>query len=111
MEMNPLSQIQFRIPFDQIRAEHVVPAIDILLADAQMRLEKTIECDDPLLALDTLTERLDFAMGVVRHLESVATTPQLREAYNEVQPKVSVFHSSLPLNESLWKAIQGYAGS
>ena len=58
-----------------------------------------------------MTERLDFAMSVVRHLESVATTPELRAAFNAVQPKVSAFYSSLPLNEGLWKAIQRYAAT
>ena len=48
-----------------------------------------------------MTEKLDYAMSVVRHLESVATTPDLRAAFNAVQPKVSAFYSSLPLNEAL----------
>ena len=55
--------------------------------------------------LDQLTERLDYAMQIVRHLEAVATTPELRAAYNAVQPKVSEFYSSLPLNEALWQAV------
>ena len=58
-----------------------------------------------------MTENLDYAMSVVRHLESVATTPELRAAFNAVQPKVSAFYSSLPLNEDLWKAIQRYAAT
>jgi len=52
------------------------PAIDQLLADAQVRLDETIKSDRPLHALDTMTERLDYAMSIVRHLESVATTPE-----------------------------------
>jgi len=48
---------------------------------------------------------------VVRHLESVATTPELRAAHNAIEPKVSAFYSSLPLNEGLWKAIQRYAAT
>ena len=58
-----------------------------------------------------MTERLEYAMNVVRHLESVATTPELRAAFNAVQPKVSAFYSSLPLNEGLWKAVQRYAST
>src|SRR5271163_2193172 len=99
--MNPLFEIQFRVPFDQIKVSDVEPAIDELLADAARRLEQAVTSSDPLQALDTMTERLDFAMGVVRHLESVATTPELRAAHNAVQPKVSAFYSSLPLNEEL----------
>ena len=44
-----------------------------------------------------------------RNLEALATTPELRAAYNAVQPKVSDFYSSLPLNEALWHAVQTYS--
>jgi oligopeptidase A len=109
--MNPLLEIQFRVPFDKIEASDVEPAIDQLLADAAARLEATIASDRPLHALDTMTEKLDYAMSVIRHLESVATTPELRAAHNAIEPKVSAFYSSLPLNEGLWKAIQRYAAT
>src|SRR5579863_2654639 len=109
--MNPLLEIQFRVPFDKIEAAHVEPAIDQLLTDANARLEATIASERPLHALDTMTEKLDYAMGVVRHLESVATTPDLRAAHNAIEPKVSALYSSLPLNEGLWKAIQRYAAT
>src|SRR5277367_1333883 len=109
--MNPLLEISFRVPFDKIQATDIEPAIEALLADAQKRLDQTIASDEPLRAMDTMTQHLDFAMSVVRHLESVATTPELRAAFNAVQPKVSMFYSSLPLNEALWKSIQGYAAT
>ncbi|HEY7333899.1 MAG TPA: M3 family metallopeptidase [Bryobacteraceae bacterium] len=109
--MNPLLEIQFRVPFDKIEPQHIEPAIDELLGEAARNLEETIASDRPLHGYDTMTEGLDYAMNVVRHLESVATTPALRAAYNAVQPKVSAFYSSIPLNEGLWKAIQGYAST
>ncbi len=109
--MNPLLEIQFRIPFDKIEASHVEPAVDQLLTDAAERLKQAIASPHPLEALDTMTEKLDYAMGVIRHLESVATTPELRAAHNAVQPKVSAFYSSLPLNEHLWNAVKRYAAT
>ena len=109
--MNPLLEITFRVPFDQIQAPDVEPAIDELLADAAARLDQTVASAEPLHALDSMTERLEYAMNVVRHLESVATTPELRAAFNAVQPKVSAFYSSIPLHEGLWNAIQRYAAT
>src|SRR6185437_7300285 len=109
--MNPLLEISFRVPFDQIQASQVEPAIDQLLADTKLRLAEAIVSPRPLHALDTMTERLEYAMNVVRHLESVATTPELRAAFNAVQPKVSAFYSSLPLNPELWNAIKRYAAT
>ncbi len=111
---NPLHEILFKVPFDEIKAEHVEPAIDELLADAQRRLDQLAADAAPrtfentLLALEDVTERLEFAMSVVGHLEGVATYPALREAYNAVQPKVSEFYSKIPLNEDVWKQIKTF---
>jgi len=60
-------------------------------------------------ALEALTERLDFIMGIVGHLESVATTPALRAAYNAVQPAVSEFFSGIALDEGVWSALKAFA--
>ena len=83
---NPLLRIQFRIPFDRIEASDVRPAADRLLAEARGRMEAIAgepaprTFDNTMHALDRMTEPLDYAMGVVRHLESVATYPELRAA-------------------------------
>ena len=116
-EENPLLQIQFRIPFDRIRAEHVEPAVDQLLRDAREALERLGSGAAPatfegtMLAYEEITEPLEYAIGVVRHLEAVATYPELRAAYNQVQPRVSAFLTSILLHEGLWKTLQRYAGS
>lgn len=112
---NPLVKINFRIPFDEIKAEHVEPAIDELLADAQNSLDKIVASPEPrtfantLLALEKVTETLEYAMNIVGHLEGVATYPELREAYNKVQPKVSAFYSGIPLNAGLWRQVKAFA--
>src|SRR5580658_8997066 len=114
-ETNPLLTPRFRIPFDQIRAEHIEPAATELLRDARERLEAIAAAPgdrtfaNTMHALDEMTEPLDYAMGVVRHLESVATYPELRAAFNAVQPGVSAFYSGIPLNEGLWNCIKAYS--
>src|ERR1035438_5032609 len=116
-ESNPLLFVQFRVPFDQIRAEHIQPAADELVKAARARLavlsapdeERTFE--NTLHALDVMTEPLDWCMGVVRHLESVATYPELRAAVNAVQPEVSAFYTGIPLDAGLWRNIKAYAAS
>ena len=116
-ESNPLLSQDFRIPFDQIRAEHVEPAIHKLLEDAQRDLDAIASNPEPrnwantMGALDSLAEPLGVAMGLVRHLESVATTPEIRAAHNAVEPEVSAFFSSIPLNEKLWEALKAYAAT
>ena len=116
-EQNPLLRSGFQIPFDKIRAGHVEPAIGSLIEQAREKLEaiaapapaRTYE--NTLGALDVLSEPLDIAMGVVRHLESVVTTPELRAAHNAVEGPASEFYSSIVLHEGLWNAIKSFAST
>ncbi|MFN9895328.1 MAG: M3 family metallopeptidase [Acidobacteriota bacterium] len=115
--MNPLLALPFGIPFDQIAADHVVPGIRELIGRAQTALDAVIDTPEPrtyantLLALDQATEPLDVGLSVVRHLETVATTPELREAFNTIQPEASAFYSTIPLNAGLWRALREFAAT
>lgn len=112
---NPLLEIKFKIPFDQIKAGHVEPAVDALIAEAQQNIDAIAAdpgprtYDNTLRAFENAAETLEYAMSVVSHLESVATYPELRDAYNAVEPKVSAFDSKIPLNEALWKQIKRFS--
>jgi oligopeptidase A len=114
-ELNPLLAIEFRIPFDSIKSTHVEPAISQLLARARARLgaiaaepaERTYQ--NTLAALEEMTEPLDRALAVVRHLESVATYPELRAAFNAVQPEASAFYTGIPLDAGLWNGVKTFA--
>ncbi len=115
MNLDALLHQQFEIPFDRVTPEQVVPAVEELLRDARERLEVLAGDAEPrtfantMLALEHVTERLDYAMSVVRHLEGVRTTPELREAVNAVEPMVSEFYSRIPLHDGLWKQLQKFA--
>jgi oligopeptidase A len=114
---NPLLASDFRVPFDRIRAEHVEPGIHKLLEEARARVESLAALTaeptyvNTMAPLDDLTEPLDCAMGLVKHLESVATYPELRAAHNAVEPEVSEFHSGIPLHAGLWNALKRYAAT
>ncbi len=117
MPDNPLLSIHFSIPFDQVRAEHVEPGINQLLAQANQRIDALVADSSPrtfdntMLALERATENLDYAITVVRHLEGVATSPELRAAWNAVEPETSAFYSRIPLNAGLWKQLQAFAAT
>ncbi len=114
---NPLLLERFPIDFDAIKAEHVEPAIHELLDRMKQRLHALGNPGVPrtyrdiLLALDEMTEPLDFAMALVRHLESVVTTPELRAAHNAVEGPVSIFYTSIPLDANLWSAVKAVSQS
>ena len=113
---SPLLEEHFPIHFDQVKPEEVEPAIHQLLEQMKQRITDLGHTTDQtyngvLMTLDNVTNPLDYAMAIVRHLESVATTPELRAAYNAVQGPVSMFYSSIPLNQDLWNAVKAVAVS
>ena len=99
MTDNPLLDTADLPRFDAIRPEHVGPAIDTLLADADAALERVTDpafpADYEALArvLSVATERLGRAWGAVSHLNAVADTPELRAAYNDALPRVTAFYT------------------
>jgi oligopeptidase A len=114
--MNPLLTPQFGIPFDQIRAEHVEPAVKEAIAIAERRIEEMAAPQartyaNTLGALDALSDELDYALGVTRHLESVATTPELRAAFNAAEPLAMAFYTRVPLHAGVWQALKEFAAT
>ncbi|MBH1964453.1 MAG: M3 family metallopeptidase [Comamonadaceae bacterium] len=106
---NPLLDFTDLPLFDQIRPEHIAPAVDQLLAESEAALEATVAPDLPAdwdtlaRTLDVVTERLGRAWGVVGHLNAVADTPELRAAYNAELPKITEFWTRLGSDERLYE--------
>ncbi len=105
---NPLLDFSGLPPFDRILPEHVGPAMDELLAQADVALEQVTAPDFPASwsdisrVLDVATENFGRAWGAVSHLNSVADTPELRAAYNAALPRVSEFSTRLAADERLY---------
>jgi oligopeptidase A len=105
------------IAWGSMRAEHVEPGVAALLDESRARLAALEADSEPrtfastLDALEEVSRRLEEAMAVVGHLESVVTSPELRAAYSAAQPPVSEHLSSIPLSEGAWRALRGYAAT
>ncbi|MDO5290824.1 MAG: M3 family metallopeptidase [Pseudomonadota bacterium] len=105
---NPLLDFSALPLFDQVRPEHVAPAIDQLLGEASTALETVTapgfaaEWTAMARVLDVATERLGRAWGMVSHLNAVMDNPELRAAYNAALPKVTEFFTRLGSDERLY---------
>jgi oligopeptidase A len=106
--MNPLLQFDTHPLFDQVRPEHVAPAVDRLLAQAEAALETVTQANFAphwatiAAVLDVATEQLGRAWGAVSHLNAVADTPELRAAYNAALPRITEFFTRLGADERLY---------
>ncbi len=108
LQHNPLLNFSGLPKFDQIRAEHVEPAIDHLIVSSRNCIDElAISNDVPTWAnfakpLEDIEEMLSRAWSQVGHMNSVVNSPELREAYNASLPKLTDFYSDLGQDERLY---------
>ena len=117
MPENPFLDPSFHVRWTALHPDLVEPSVDAALANAEAALqaietregEPTFE--NTFLALDASTDELNRAWARVSHLQSVCDSPQLREAYNRVLPRVSAFFARIPLRPALWERLRTFSQS
>ena len=115
MPENPLLSDHPLPPFSQIRAGHVQPAVDTLIEAGRQTLESALAAGPPhsweslMRPLEEADDRLARAWAPVSHLQAVAETPELREAYNAALPDLSAFYAELAQDRRLYQALQELA--
>ena len=105
---NPLLHFVGLPKFNEIKPEHVGPALDSLLADGRLLIESlATSIDAPTwqnfaLQLENMDEKVSRAWSQVGHLNAVMNSPELREAYNDNLAKLTDFYSDLAQDERLY---------
>ena len=107
---NPLLASSTLPMFSQIKPEHVIPAIDQLLADARSSVEQHLQATQDYTwknlvePLDDANDKLFKAWSPVSHMNSVVNSDELRDAYNACLPKLSAYSTEMGQNEVLFNA-------
>ncbi len=117
-EAHPFLQTDCAVRWSALTPEHVVPDITAALKTARGRIEKigaqaadTLSYENSFGAFEAALEPLNTAWNYVGHLDSVANSPELRKAHNEMLPLVSEFHSRLYVDKALWNVLKTFAQS
>ena len=117
MNDNPLLDFSGLPRFASIRAEHVTPAVERLLAEARATIDR-VAADTRAPSWATVAEpiadaldRLHRAWGAVRHLNAVVSTPPIRDAYNGNLPAITAFYTDLGQDERLYAKYRALAAS
>lgn len=110
---NPILQgITTKLPlFDQIKPEHVLPAIYAELTQARKTVAELTQIADPdwdslMLPLEVIEERLGRVWGPVSHFNGVCDSDELRPIYQQGVAKMTEWSSELGQNEALYAAIR-----
>jgi len=113
--LNPLVNFSGLPRFDELKPEHVAPAIDDLLAEGRATIERVmvapVAWDTFVAPLEDANERIGRAWGQVAHLHAVLDTPELRDAYNASLPRITQFWTELGQNQQLFEKYKALATS
>ena len=105
---NPLLYFSGLPKFDEVKAEHVSPALDFLLAEARATIEtlalsaSVATWDNFAAKLEDMEEKLARAWSQVGHMNGVVNNPTLRAAYNDNLSKLTDFYADLGQDERLY---------
>ena len=88
----------------------IQPAIEQLIGNnrnaiARLSAQERPDWDNLIKPLSLMNDRLEKAWSPVRHLNSVKSTPELRDAYNSCLPLLSEYSTEVSQNRNLY---QGY---
>jgi oligopeptidase A len=108
---NPLLIGEGLPSFDQIKPEHVVPGIQTLLATLEADLSalesQLVPTWEGLVEpLSHIEERLRWSWGIVGHLMGVQNSPELRQAYETVQPELVQFVNRMGQSRPIYQAFK-----
>lgn len=111
MSNNPLIDYPELPPFSKIQPEHVLPAVEQLVADGRARIQQVLaegnfDYAHLVQALDEEDDRLGKAFGPAGHLNAVAQNEALRNAYNSCLPLLSEYGTEVGQNAQLCAAYQ-----
>lgn len=112
---NPLLEDLELPPFSRIGAQHVLPAVQTLLARGRGRVAEVLDAAEepdwasvvqPIAEMD---ERIGRAWSPVAHLHAVADNPALREAHNAALPLLSEYATEMGQNAGLYASYRRIA--
>ncbi|MCP4075025.1 MAG: M3 family metallopeptidase [Gammaproteobacteria bacterium] len=113
---NPLLNNSVLPQFEQIKPAIIKSAIEEILLENRKQissLEKLEECnwENFVQPLELLDDRLNKAWSPVRHLNSVKSSDELREVYNECLPLMSEYSTEIGQNKKLFDGYQQISNS
>lgn len=109
---SPLLNIKTLPEFSKIKPEHVEPALDEMLFQGRKLTEKLLKenndysWENLIYPLELMDNQLEKMWGPVSHLNGVANTPELRDAYTACLPKLSEYSTEMGQNKALFLALQ-----
>lgn len=113
---NPFRDTSFLPDWSRLTHDRVAPAVDEALEAGRSAIDEIAAVppaaatyENTFGALERATEPVMRVWRTVGHLDTVANSPELREAYNAMLPRVTEFMASISLNDELYASLSAAA--
>ncbi len=100
------------VPFDQIKVEHYLPAIEESIRIAQENVSKlkmqtaAPNFENTIAALDAVSELADHVAGVYGNMEVAHASPELQGLAKEIYPRLTALGSDISLDAEIFKRVK-----
>lgn len=119
MHSNPLTQwksgfssFDAAVPFDQIKPEHFLPALEEGYQEALKNIESLETSSTPptfentIIVLEDVSEFFDFVVGIYFNLFSAEASPELQKLAEHISPKSAALSSHILLSGPLFNRVK-----
>ena len=100
------------VPFNAIKLEHFLPALDEALVEAESEIQQiTNHVEDPsfentILALELSGSLLNHVSTVYFHLFGSESNQELQDLAMEISPRLAKFGNDVSLNKALFERVK-----
>ncbi len=109
--MQPFTNKDQATPFDKIKVEHFVPALDEAIQIAKNNVAKiksvaTPDFENTIVALEASSELPERISGIYGNLEVAHASEELQALAKEIYPKLTAFSSDITLDDEIFKRVK-----
>ena len=107
---NPLLTFTDLPPFSKIKPEHIQPAVEQMIQNCRTSIENALKnntnptWDNICAPLAESDDKLNKVWSPIGHMNSVANSPELREAYDACLPLLSDYSTWVGQHKPLYEA-------
>lgn len=111
--INPSKKLKFdAIPFDEIKREHFLPAVEYAIEVAKQNIDKIKNnpelptFENTLVAMETASDLLDKVTSTYYNLMSAESDNEFKELAQKISPMVTAFSHGIFLDEKLFERVK-----
>lgn len=108
----PFTNKDQAVPFDKIKVEHYLPALDEAVQQAKARIEKiknnsaAADFENTIVALEAASELADKISSIYGNLEVAHADEALQALAKEIYPKLTALSSDIALDQDIFHKVK-----